>query len=162
MAVKISHKDYKKFLAAGRIKDTALRPDSSAEIIKLTVPKIGQGGQREDLNNQFFRSRWEANFARYLNYLVEHKTIMRWEYEVDEFEFIGYKRGSRFYKPDFKVYYTDEHFEYYEIKGYLDSKSATKLKRMRKCYPQIKIILIERKNYFELKARMKPLIPNWE
>lgn len=120
------------------------------------------GGKRADLDNRYFRSSWEANWARYLNWLVETKTIQKWEYEVDTFEFINIKRGTRFYTPDFKVFNNDGSIEYHEIKGYMDSKSATKLKRMAKNYPNIKIILIEKSEYQAVARQLKTFLPNWE
>jgi len=118
------------------------------------------GGKRPDLDNQYFRSSWEANYARYLNWLVQQGTIARWGYEVDTYEF-PVKRGSRFYTPDFKVYDHDGQFEYHEIKGYMDQRSATKLKRMAKYYPDIRVILIAKDEYKAV-AKWKRLIPNWE
>ncbi|KKK91311.1 hypothetical protein LCGC14_2714250, partial [marine sediment metagenome] len=37
----------------------------------------GKGGKRSDLNNQYFRSRWEANYARYLKRPVGKSTVRR-------------------------------------------------------------------------------------
>ena len=53
-------------------------------------------GKREDLNNLFVRSSWEANYARYLNWLVGLGEIKSWEYEPEEFEFKTIKKGNRF------------------------------------------------------------------
>lgn len=86
-----------------------------------------KSGKRNDLDNQFFRSASEANFARYLKY-----TWTKFEFETKEFFFKDIKRGSRFYICDF---YIPEKDIYYEFKGWLDSKSITKLKRMRKYHP---------------------------
>ena len=43
----------------------------------------------------------------------------------------------------------------------MDKSSKTKLKRMAKYYPNVKIILIERKQYKEIE-KWERLIPNWE
>jgi hypothetical protein len=118
-------------------------------------------GMREDLN-RFFRSAWEANYARYLNWLVKHKQIQKWEYEVDTFEFHTIKRGSRFYTPDFKVFEVSGSHAYHEVKGWMDPKSATKLKRMAKFYPNEKVILIDKPAYKSIERQMKNAIPNWE
>jgi len=55
---------------------------------------IAKGGIRPDLK-QYFRSKMEANIARYYNY-----TGVKWIYEYKEFEFKNIKRGQRYYKPD--------------------------------------------------------------
>lgn len=118
------------------------------------------GGVREDLGH-YVRSRWEANIARYLKWLISQRKIKKYEYEVDCFEFKNIKRGNRSYTPDFKVYLNDGNIEYWEVKGWMDKSSKTKLKRMAKYYPNVKIILIERKQYKEIE-KWERLIPNWE
>jgi hypothetical protein len=123
--------------------------------------KRGRTGKREDLNGLYVRSTWEANYARYLNWLASIGDIKMWEYEVDTFEF-PVKRGSRFYTPDFKVFNKDGSIEYHEIKGYMDQRSATKLKRMNKYYPQVKILLIDKDAYYAIRANAHLLVANWE
>lgn len=122
----------------------------------------GKGGRREDLGGQYFRSAWEANYARYLNWLVSKKQISHWEFEVDTFEFHAIKRGQRFYTPDFKVFSLSGKYEYHEIKGYMDDRSATKLKRMAKYYPGEKIIVLGEKEYKSIAKVMGPMLPHWE
>ncbi len=132
-----------------------------------------KGGKRVDLNNQYFRSKAEANYARVLNLLVKQGEIQGWEYETKTFEFTGIKKGTRFYTPDFKVIQqcstcigkgwtflgrgivggtppkcvdcdgTGSTYEWHEVKGYFDAKSKTKLKRMAKYYPNEKIRIID-------------------
>jgi hypothetical protein len=118
-------------------------------------------GKRADLNNQFFRSSWEANYARYLNMLINQNIIIKWEYEPDEFEFVKIKRGNRYYKPDFKVFYSDGSYEYHEVKGYYDKTSLTKLKRFRKYFPHLSLIMID-EQWFKANNNLKQIIKNWE
>lgn len=121
------------------------------------------GGKREDLDDMYFRSAWEANFARYLNFLVDNGDIIKWEYEPDTFEFIEIKRGTKHYTPDFKVFDSEDSEPfYYEVKGWLDAKSKTRLKRMAKYYPDVKVIVIGKKEYTSLKKNLSCVIPNWE
>lgn len=120
-------------------------------------------GKRADLGNVFFRSGWEANYARYLNFLVSQKMIYKWEFEPDTFWFNEIKRGTRHYLPDFKVWDKKNSEPYYvEIKGHMDAKSRTKLKRMAKYYPHIRVDLIQGKQYNEIKSKLSSIIPNWE
>lgn len=124
--------------------------------------KIKQG-RRVDLGDQFFRSAWEANFARYLNFLQTNGDIFKWEYEPDTFWFEAIKRGTRSYLPDFKVWDSEESNPYYyEVKGWMDAKSKTKLKRMAKYYPDVKIILFGQKDYNSLRKGLSAIIKNWE
>lgn len=119
------------------------------------------GGKRDDLGGLYVRSSWEANYARYLNWLKSIGEIDRWEYEPDTFEF-PVKRGSKFYTPDFKVWISDDVYEYHETKGYMDQKSKTKIKRMGIHYPDEKLIVIDGDAYRALAKDVKNLVKNWE
>ncbi len=44
----------------------------------------------------------------------------------------------------------------------MDPKSKTKLKRMAKYYPNIKLVLIDKKYYEDIKKKMSKIIPGWE
>lgn len=121
----------------------------------------GKGGTRSDLGI-YVRSSWEANVARYLNFLIKQKTIFKWEYEPDTFWFENIKRGTRSYTPDFKIWDTEDGDPYYwEVKGYMDAKSKTKLKRMAKYHPDVKVVVIGKDEYNDIKKN-KALIKNWE
>lgn len=101
----------------------------------------------------FFRSSWEANVAAYLQFKKEKKLIKEWEFEVDVFWFDKIKRGVRSYKPDFKITNNDGNQYYIEVKGWMDSKSKTKLNRMRIYHPEVKIEVLGNKEYKELKKQ---------
>lgn len=91
----------------------------------------------------YLRSGWEVLYARYLDFLVAKGEILGWEYEADTFWYENIRRGVRSYTPDFKVVTKKGALEYHEVKGWMDAKSATKLKRMKKYYPGIKVIVID-------------------
>lgn len=118
------------------------------------------GGFREDLG-MYFRSRWEANYARYLNWLKDKGEIVAWEYEPETFEF-PVSRGTRFYTPDFRVTWNTGDVEYHEVKGYLTQKGSTALKRMERYYPDKKIILINGPIYNRILKEHAREIPGWE
>jgi len=119
-----------------------------------------KGGFREDIGI-YVRSSWEANYCRYLNWLKDNGKIRSWGYETETFPF-PIKRGAIDYKPDFKVEYADRHIEYHEIKGWLDPTSKTKLKRMAKYYPEIKIRLVDAAAMRDLNALFKKMLAHWE
>jgi len=123
--------------------------------------RLSSGGIRSDLGI-FVRSAWEANYARYLTFLVGVGEIQGWEYEAETFEFDAIKRGTRSYTPDFKVTNLDGAVEYHEVKGWMDPKSNTKLKRMARYHPDITIILIDKDAYYAIRRECKNLVPNWE
>lgn len=123
----------------------------------------GAGGRREDLGGLYLRSSWEANYARYLNWMKKQKQILEWEYEVHTFVFEKIKRGTRAYTPDFKITYANGKHEWHEVKGWMDPKSVTRLKRMKKYFPEEKVIVID-KMWFRV-ARVQgiaSLVPGWE
>jgi hypothetical protein len=95
-------------------------------------------GDRE----MYFRSKWEANYALYLEFLKKQGEIKDWHYEVKMFDF-PIPHGVTRYMPDFQVIEKDGSVTYREVKGYMDSRSKTKLKRMKKYYPQVKIELVD-------------------
>jgi len=113
-----------------------------------------------DINGKkiFLRSGWEANYALYLDFLIKRKMIKSWEYEKDIFIFEKIKFGTRSYRPDFKIANNDGSFEYHEVKGWMTKRSKTQLKRMKIYYPNIKLILIDRKPYGEIKAKLGKLL----
>ena len=124
----------------------------------------GKGGKRPDLNNQYFRSRWEANYARYLNFLIKNNgDVAKWEYEADTFWFKNIQRGVRAYTPDFKIWDTNGNIEYHEVKGWDYPRGKTARKRMAKYYPLIKLILIDEDFFKALKRQgIDALIDGWE
>lgn len=119
-----------------------------------------KGGHRPDLGF-YVRSQWEANVARYIKFLMQKGEVKGFEYEADTFEFTNIKRGTRSYTPDFKIYNNDGSLEYWEVKGFMDQVSKTKLKRMAKYYPDIPIRVIEREQYNEIKNWSR-LIEHWD
>ncbi len=142
--------------------------------ITVEMPYIGKvlsvahppykGGKRDDLGGIYFRSKWESNYARLLNFFIENSgDITRWEYEPDTFEFKNIKRGTRFYTPDFKVFFNDGHMEYHEVKGWDYPKGITQRKRFAKYFPHLKLMLMN-SDYFKAirKQGIDKLIPNWE
>lgn len=121
------------------------------------------GGRRADLGDIYFRSSWEANYARFLNWLIRNKEIVKWEYEVHTFVFESIKRGTRAYTPDFKVTYPSGKHEWHEVKGWMDPKSITRLKRMEKYFPSEKMVVIDEKWFRAVKRQgIEALIPGWE
>lgn len=122
-----------------------------------------QQGRRPDLGNAHFRSKMEANVARYLVFLQRQGEIHDWQHEPDTFWFDKIKRGVRSYMPDFKVWDKPGADPYYvEVKGWMCPKSRTKLKRMGIYHPMIKIKVITVKEYNNITKNVAPFIPNWE
>ena len=130
-------------------------------------PKVKRGtwaaGWREIGDRRiYFRSRWEANYARYLDWLRARGDIEEWEYEPVTFWFEKIRRGVRSYKPDFRVREKNGAVVFHEVKGWMDARSRTALKRMAKYYPEETVILIEAASYKSIKRTMHRMIEGWE
>lgn len=115
------------------------------------------GGKRN-----FYRSRWEANYARYLEWLKSLGQIKDWAHEPEVFWFEAIKRGVRSYKPDFRVWENDGSSALHEVKGWMDDRSRTCLRRMAKYYPAEKLIVIDGRQYRAIRLKVMSLIPDWE
>jgi hypothetical protein len=115
------------------------------------------GGQRA-----YFRSRWEANYARYLEWLKSIGNIAKWEHEPETFWFDKVRRGCVSYLPDFRVTNPDGSTEYHEVKGWMDARSKTKIKRMAKYHPKTKLVVIDAKAYRKLAKQISASIDGWE
>ncbi len=141
-----------------------------------------KGGKREDLDNVYFRSASEANYARYLKFLK-----IEFQHEPRIFLFPGVRRGNVSYLPDF---YLPKEDRWVEVKGYFDPSSKTKLKRFKKYFPEqfAKLTIVVQdpwsesksaiqamqfleklgvppariESYREIDRKLGGLIPNWE
>jgi hypothetical protein len=115
------------------------------------------GGKRN-----YYRSRWEANYARYLQWLKEQGVIADWQHEPETFWFEQIKRGVRSYLPDFRVWEKDGSTALHEVKGWMDQRSRTTLRRMKKYHPTEKIVLIDGVQYRAIRLKVMRLIEGWE
>lgn len=111
---------------------------------------------------KYYRSKWEANYAYYLEWLKQQGQIASWAHEPKTFWFEGVKRGCVSYLPDFLVVEKDGTEAFHEVKGWMDARSATKIKRMAKYYPQVTLIVIDSKAYGKLKTQVSKFVPGWE
>lgn len=121
-----------------------------------------RGGKRDDLEGMYFRSAWEANYARYLNFLLAKGDIAGWEFECKTFIFEKIKRGTRAYTPDFRVLFHDGRHEWHEVKGWMDAKSKTRLDRMARYFPEERIIVIDGKWFKAANRTLPAIIKGWE
>jgi hypothetical protein len=126
----------------------------------VTMTKTSSGWLEVGGKRIYVRSHWERNYCFYLECLKVRGHIEGWEYEPKTFWFKGIKRGVCSYKPDFLVVFYD-HTEYREVKGYLDRKSKTKLKRMKKYYPSINLRVIDGAWFKEHGPVLSQCVPGW-
>lgn len=111
-------------------------------------------GVRPDIGPQEFRSSWEANFARLMNYLD-----IEWSYEPHRF----FLSNSISYLPDFELKSPNPwNTKWIEIKGLWNRGDKAKLRYFMSKYPEEKIKVIARKEYAKLIKQYSKIIPNWE
>lgn len=110
------------------------------------------GGFREDLQTGF-KSTWEANMARILNY---HS--IKWEYE-NTFKSFSTELGA--YIPDFRIYKGNE-IQIIEVKGRWDFRSVKKVSSALSQVKEEKVIIIDSDFYYLLDQKYKSIIPHWE
>lgn len=126
------------------------RTDNHPEILeRLHKGNIEKRKFRKDLGS-FFRSTWEANFARICNYEEEP-----WHYEAHKFKL----SNGKIYIPDFYLPYADW---YIEIKGYWYESSRNKVDMFKKEYPTKTLVIIDTAEYKYLTSRYSKIIDNWE
>ena len=121
-------------------------------------PNVKRGDYECSKGSVYFRSMWEANYALYLDFLVSIGQIRGWEYEAEVFVFEEVKFGKRSYRPDFTVTCADGGIEYHEVKGHMNGASKTKLRRMEKYFPDVKIILVDRTAYTEIRRQVGRIV----
>lgn len=148
-------------------------PDQVIKAMKTKMERFGtlvstrpctwkQGWRDIEGRRIYARSRWEANYARYLQFLKMNGHIAEWEHEPVTFWFESVKRGVRSYLPDFRVTTNNGLEEYHEVKGWMDPRSKTKLKRMKKYHPLVRITLIESAWFRSNASKLSGIIKEWE
>lgn len=119
----------------------------------VNAPTMGVGGWRPDLG-AYFRSRWEANYARYLR-----AAGRSYEYEAETFS-VGLPDGSvRAYTPDFRV----DGAYFVEIKGWMraDRRQSEVIAAAHGQLP-LPLHLIGRREYRALERTVASSIEGWE
>lgn len=120
-----------------------------------------------------FRSKAEANYAAYLEWLRILGKIVGWSYEPCTFWFTpdsdgareqrlaGVRRGVVSYKPDFAVYEANGTTVWHEVKGYMDQRSKVTLARFARYYPGERLELVDSKAMAVLKRQVGGVVPGW-
>ena len=88
-----------------------------------------------------FRSKWELDYARYLDVLKATRRIVDWDYEPERLE-IG---AGAHYTPDFRVMLPGGGYEFREVKGYQREAAMVRLKVAAKHFPHRRFVLVTRK-----------------
>lgn len=151
MAVRLNLKDIPEHLLT---KDLQGKEKKSKQRFAAGFREIGD-------QRIYARSKWEANYGRYLEFLRARGMIDKWEHEPVTFWFDKIRRGVTSYKPDFRVTH-GESLWYVEVKGHMDSRSRVTLKRMSKYHPQVEVRLVDSQAYKVLAKQCGSMISGWE
>jgi len=109
----------------------------------------------------YFRSRLEANWARYLDFQISSGALSNWLYEPAQFCF-GSFRKNNYYRPDFMLINMDGTYHFDEVKGWMDPNSKIRMKRMTRFYPEIKVEIVDSKRVASVAKKLKHVIVGWE
>lgn len=134
----------------GRVGATTPRGKWKAEWVEL-------GGKR-----LFSRSRWESNYARYLEFLKVRGDIVDWHHEPKVFIFEGVPDAPKNYLPDFSVEHHGGQLEYHEVKGWMCPRSVKTIERMATFHPEITLEVFDGKWFLQNSALFSEIIPGWE
>lgn len=110
----------------------------------------------------YARSRWEANYARYLEHLRSLGKIEKWEHEPETFWFEPVESGCRSFLPDFRVTEIGGHVAYHEVKGWMDERSRTTIRRMAEFHPSVTLHVLDAVWYRGHAKELSMTVPGWE
>jgi len=102
-------------------------------------------GKRKDLG-QYFRSSWEANIARYFNFIG-----IKWNYEPKRFYYDDFSYLPDFYLPSFQAWI--------EVKAIVSKEAEKKIQQFRK---ENVLIILGKREYKIIEKTYSHLIDNWE
>jgi hypothetical protein len=128
------------------------------------IYSFARRGRRADLGDMFFRSAWEANYARYLNHCIEKGVLTSWQYEPRTFVFPNQKRDVMSWTPDFVVVEAETGWErIHEVKGKWTDRFDRQLELLEQYYPEwATLMLISEDMYRDLDRWARGRIPYWE
>lgn len=118
-------------------------------------------GIRPDLPGIYFRSSWEANVARWLEWMKACGSVKAWKYEPESFPVVIDGKRRR-YVPDFRIDWAGTLVEYLEVKGRMDARSEAKLKAMKNQHPCVRLRLLDAAGYRTMARETGPQFPTWE
>ena len=163
----------KSMLSQAKINEEGRRPD----IIKRTMTTRFERGTYVPPRNKaswksgwrevggakyYFRSRWEANYAHYLESCRVSGVIKKWEHEPHLFVFEAVETKYKTYLPDFRVTMADNSVEYHEVKGWFDERSKAKIEYMGLYFPEVCLKIFDGDWFNRKTKRLEKLVPNWE
>ena len=155
--------EFQKYAKNRKILETKLsRYGTTAPHLENVKVSWKQGWREIGGKRKYYRSRWEANYARYLEFLKSTGNIKEWFHEPETFWFPTIKRGSLSYLPDFKVIKNDETHYWVEVKGWMCPRSITKIKRFKKYFKEEKLEIVQAPWFSSNAKKLIGIIKDWE
>lgn len=147
---------------AGNDRSKKPKPKNTKRIVAGGYTSNWQGWATVGDQKCYFRSLWEHNYACFLEWQCSEKRLLSWEHEPKRFSFKDkYLRPPYDYLPDFKVTYSTGVWEWHEVKGFLNGKSKSKIKRFEKHFPREGAITLIDKRWFSNTGNYSLVIPGW-
>jgi len=105
------------------------------------MTKFGNSAAWVEIGGKRFysKSKKEVVYAKMLEAKKVAGKIVDWAYEPQTFYFEGEKRGPVNYKPDYSVTENDGTVTWHEVKGWMDQRSKSKIKKFKKYFPELKL-----------------------
>ena len=130
---------------------------------------VQRGWRIIDGKRIYFDSKAESNYYRYLSFLKSNHEILDFKYHPPVFDFSEWiKFGIRRYEIDFWIKERNGIEKWIEIKNTdnlekMDSGSRTRIKRLKKYYPQIHFEIVTTKSIeSNIGGYVSGLIFGWE
>jgi len=91
-----------------------------------------------------FDSMFERNWARYLQFLMDHDKIIDWVYQPIKWDFwpFNYRNKPYEYSPDFLITEPDGQDIYQETKGYIRTYDISRISRANKHFGPVTFDLV--------------------
>lgn len=112
-------------------------------------------------NKMYLRSSWEYNISLLIEYYKNNGYIKDWSYEPKRFYFEDNKDGILSYTPDFKIISKNGNEYYIELKGWMSDVSKNKIKKFKKEYGDLNLIVIDEFVYKKINNKYKHM-ENWD
>lgn len=120
-----------------------LSPDARQRVSAATIAAVHAEADKAQLRVSYapYASKWEREYAERLAVLTLVGEVTAWNYEPCTLTALG---GTR-YTPDFGVRFPDGREEFHEVKGYLRSRDAVRMRECRAVSP-LPIVVMTKRN----------------
>lgn len=121
---------------------------TSAEYRQLVSRIAGKESPKPTARDDGYRSQWESDFARHLEFLRTDGKIIEWGYERIRLR-IGKRSGRErmrapIFTPDFHVIEPGGRLKFYEVKGYYRESAKVRSAVAAEVFPNFVFIVVRK------------------